>query len=655
MPARKKVVPAKTVAANGLQSNADVGATKKQNACQCCRGRKLKCERLNGHNAACKRCEDSGMQAECTASSKPPSQGTTQRATRGHSLPPSTVTVTAQPQAETQTVTRTSRKRGYSETSDFQSRDLGQPKQHTHACKDSDLGPIPVIEPPPAGRQAQNSSGLEVIRESDEDQHEESDTGTQPMDDDQDLACQRTTPVMYTWSDTALNEDSDKSNTSQRSDDSDSSDDDSESDVEILEPRRKLNVHPGKKGAGQKPSSKRAGRAGKGNDGSEELDIDSSDNYDPETCAFKIPAAVKNSDGSYSPFGLESSISLSDLRNVIAERFDRHPRIIQLRYKLSNDKAKAPTTSIQNEDELQIFIEWMRALLVPQRLANGKVSKRAPKNITVYFEDPTAEGKTADHSDGKRKKKGLSESISDAASWASETTTEKRQKTIGELQKRWRCEYHSKGSAKDIYCYMESDGRCFELTLQDFSFWANQVIGGDTTVDVKPSRLLLHDARSTRIRQSKKSDEFSGSAPFQMGNHNYIPIPIMLPPTWHSQYPQTVGSTSSSNPQPSTVMMTSSHGALHSSRPNPESLQMEHWFDTLESDVMRNQKGVEFGKFGRVLAQNGFTRITQLSRNIISIKDLQDWLEIDAGTAAFIMEYAQEDVRQFKEAGGLLY
>lgn len=169
---------------------------------------------------------------------------------------------------------------------------------------------------------------------------------------------------------------------------------------------------------------------------------------------------------------------------------------------------------------------------------------------------------------------------------------------------------------------------------------------------MKPSRLLLRDARSTRIRQSKKSDEFSGSTPFQMGNHNYIPIPIMLPPAWHVQHPQTVGS--APNPQPSTVVPTSSHSA-HSSCPDPELLQIEHWFDMLESDAMRNQRVIEFGKFGKVLAQNGFTRITQLSRDIITIKDLQEWLGIDAGTAAFIMEYAQEDVRRFKEAGGLLY
>ncbi|PFH48156.1 hypothetical protein AMATHDRAFT_66197 [Amanita thiersii Skay4041] len=47
--------------------------------------------------------------------------------------------------------------------------------------------------------------------------------------------------------------------------------------------------------------------------------------------------------------------------------------------------------------------------------------------------------------------------------------------------------------------------------------------------------------------------------------------------------------------------------------------------------------------------------ITQLSHDIISIKDLEQWLEVDAGVAAFIMEHAQEDVRQFKEAGWQLY
>lgn len=197
---------------------------------------------LNGYNAACQRCEDSGVQAECTVSSKPPSQGTIQCATCGHSLPPSTITV---PQAGTQTATRTGRKHGYSETSN-----------------------------------PQNGLGLEAIRESDEDEHEDR---TQPMDDDQDPSWGTTQSTLVTWSssghaNTTLNEDSNKSNSSWHSDESDSSDDDS---MEILESHH---WKPGKKAVGQKPSSKRAGRAGKGNDSSEESDIDSSNNYDLETC-----------------------------------------------------------------------------------------------------------------------------------------------------------------------------------------------------------------------------------------------------------------------------------------------------------------------------------------------------------------------------------
>ena len=255
-----------------------MGATKKQNACQCCRTCKLKCECSNGYNAACQRCEDSGAQAECTVSSKPPNQGTTQHATCGHSLPPSTITV---PQAGTQTATRTGRKHGYFKMSDPQTQGLGQ--QHTRAHKD-DLSPIPAIGSLPAGSQAQKGLGLEVIRESDEDEHEDR---TQLMDDDQDPSWGTTQSTPVTWSSsghasTTLNEDSNKSNSSWHSDESDSSDDDS---VEISEPRhQKPSVHPGKKAVGRKPYSKRAGRAGKGNDGLEESDINCSDNYDPETC-----------------------------------------------------------------------------------------------------------------------------------------------------------------------------------------------------------------------------------------------------------------------------------------------------------------------------------------------------------------------------------
>ena len=116
---------------------------------------------------------------------------------------------------------------------------------------------------------------------------------------------------------------------------------------------------------------------------------------------------MKNADGSNSPFTIESSISLEDLRNVVAEKIGRHPNVVRLQYKLASDKVKAPTTSIQNNDELQIFMERMRILLVPQRLASGRYSKRVPtKNTMVCFEDAAvAEGKKAESADVKGKKK----------------------------------------------------------------------------------------------------------------------------------------------------------------------------------------------------------------------------------------------------------
>ena len=137
-----------------------------------------------------------------------------------------------------------------------------------------------------------------------------------------------------------------------------------------------------------------------------------------------------------------------------------------------------------------------------------------------------------------------------------------------------------------------------------------------------------------------QADEPTGPSPFQMGS--YIPFPFMLPPSWPPQYPY-----AGAPPGPA--------AAMPSCPPSIENLEIEHWFQALEDDKARNQRRIGFANHGRILKENGFQRITQLSRNIISIKDLQEWLDIDAGTAAFIMEYAQEDVRRFKDAGGVLY
>ena len=122
----------------------------------------------------------------------------------------------------------------------------------------------------------------------------------------------------------------------------------------------------------------------------------------------------------------------------------------------------------------------------------------------------------------------------------------------------------------------------------------------------------------------------------------------MLPPSWPPQYPY-------AGMPPGPAATVPNHSLTPSSPPSTETLEIEHWFQALEDNKARNQMKLNFADHGRILKQNGFQSITQLSRNIIGIKDLQEWLGIDAGTAAFIMEYAQEDVRRFKDAGGVLY
>jgi hypothetical protein len=127
------------------------------------------------------------------------------------------------------------------------------------------------------------------------------------------------------------------------------------------------------------------------------VSLDSDDGEtDPETCgtsgyvmfngsydkythyhmpAFKIPCAMRKANGSYSPFSINSTTTLKDLQDDVGGKLGQHPNVMQLQYKLSSDKVNAPATSIQDDKELEIFTMRMRALIVPQCLANGKLSK----------------------------------------------------------------------------------------------------------------------------------------------------------------------------------------------------------------------------------------------------------------------------------------
>ena len=103
--------------------------------------------------------------------------------------------------------------------------------------------------------------------------------------------------------------------------------------------------------------------------------------------AFMIHCAVRQPDGSKSPFQVSSDITLSDLRHRVAEKLERFPDHVVLRYRLDIDKASAGPTSIKTDEELKFFKDKMRDLTVPQRLPSGKLSTRPRKTVHVCFED----------------------------------------------------------------------------------------------------------------------------------------------------------------------------------------------------------------------------------------------------------------------------
>ena len=132
--------------------------------------------------------------------------------------------------------------------------------------------------------------------------------------------------------------------------------------------------------------------------------------YDPDTCCkyflyfmfvqsyglpyivFTIQCITCRPDSSNAPFEIQSTISLAELRHIVAEKMGRFPSHVRLQYRLPDvDKAKEGFTSIQTEMELVLFKARMRPLIVRGKLSNGRMSNRAPKNPMVVFADASIE------------------------------------------------------------------------------------------------------------------------------------------------------------------------------------------------------------------------------------------------------------------------
>jgi hypothetical protein len=125
--------------------------------------------------------------------------------------------------------------------------------------------------------------------------------------------------------------------------------------------------------------------------------------------------------------------------------------------------------------------------------------------------------------------------------------------------------------------------------------------------------------------------------------------PFMFPPPQFyypgqalpfGQYPPT--STPLPIPDKTNVPVKNAVPGLH------EYPEVTRWFQFLDEHAERSKDGIHFAQYGAVLKGKGFLRIKQLTLDFFTLKDLQDWLSIDVGTAILIMQYAQEDMDAIK-------
>jgi hypothetical protein len=184
---------------------------------------------------------------------------------------------------------------------------------------------------------------------------------------------------------------------------------------------------------------------------------------------------------------------------------------------------------------------------------------------------------------------------------------------------------------------------------------------GNTTIEEKPATLSLHTARpSSRASTPRPPDQMGFPGPYTMapGMYGYpqgpIPMPMWgypggMPPPLAGQYFGTQPPMPVMNSTHTTGMSTSASATMSESNTTPIVIpDVVTWFTYLDQHEERSKDGIVFAPYGASLKAKGFLRISQLTLDFIQLKDLQDWLGIEVGTAILIMQYAKEDVEALK-------
>jgi hypothetical protein len=163
---------------------------------------------------------------------------------------------------------------------------------------------------------------------------------------------------------------------------------------------------------------------------------------------------------------------------------------------------------------------------------------------------------------------------------------------------------------------------------------------GSATIDEKPTTLYLNNARNPSRSSTPHPDQmglppFTPALPGMYGGH--APLP---PPMWGYQGHYFGMPPPVMNPMPTLGTV-----------PNVATITIPDivsWFSYLDRHEQRNKDGIIFAPYGVTLKAKGFLRLSQLTLEFIQLKDLQEWLGIEVGTAILIMQYAKEDMDALK-------
>ena len=91
-----------------------------------------------------------------------------------------------------------------------------------------------------------------------------------------------------------------------------------------------------------------------------------------------------------------------------------------------------------------------------------------------------------------------------------------------------------------------------------------------------------------------------------------------------------------------------------SASPDATSIEIITWFKMLDRHPLRNKDGILYSKYGPLLKEMDFYRISQLTTGDVTKNDLQEWLGVKVGTAVAILSYAKEDMAKFNSGQPLL-